>query len=77
MRVDFNDEEQDKGEKIDIETYRRPLGTIIHVLKTRGDIAYASGRPGSRQHRCTDKDLAALKHLAWHDLATVNHFRGF
>ena len=64
MRVDFSDEEQDKGEKIDIETYRRPLGTIIHVLKTRGDIAYASGRLGSRQHRCTDKDLAALKHLA-------------
>ena len=72
MRVDFNDEEQDKGTKIDIETFRMPLGICIHVLKTRGDISYAVGRLGSRQHRCTDMDLEALRHLArylkkaWH-----------
>lgn len=64
MRVDFNDEEQDKGTKIDIEIFRKPLGICIHVLKTRGDIAYSVGRLGSRQHRCTDKDLEALRHLA-------------
>ena len=44
--------------------YRRALGLLIYILRTRPDIAFAVNTLASRSNRCTEADYQALKRIA-------------
>ena len=61
MPVDWNEADQDDSPKIDIEVYRKLMGVVLYVLKTRPDVCVALSKESGRTHKCTEKDMAVLK----------------
>ena len=41
MPVDWNEADQDDSPMIDIEVYRKLMGVVLYVLKTRPDVCVA------------------------------------
>ena len=61
MPVDWNEADQDDSPKIDIEVYRKLMGVVLYVLKTRPDVCVALSKESGRTHKCTEKDMVVLK----------------
>ena len=64
MKTTWNEEDQNDSPLIDITSFLEKLGLIIFILRTRFDCSYAISRLSSRTHKCTEKDMESLKHLA-------------
>ena len=63
MSSTFSDEYQDDSNMLDAENkqkYMSILGSLIFLLRTRPDIAYAVNRMATRTCRATIKDMYAL-----------------
>jgi hypothetical protein len=59
----FNDEHQDNADKLSIEDHKKfmsILGSLIFLLRTRADIAYAINRLSLRSSKATVLDMQAL-----------------
>ena len=51
MPVDWNEADQDDSPKIDIEVYRKLMGVVLYVLKTRPDVCVALSKESGRTCR--------------------------
>ena len=60
MASDFNDAFQNDAARCDYTTYMSLLGKLIHIVKTRSDIAYAVNRLATRATVVTDRDYISL-----------------
>ena len=77
MLVDWNEADQDDSPKIDIEVYRKLMGIVLYVLKTRSDVCVALRRADAQVHRegndhaCWLKENGAYIHdiIAWAQLS--------
>jgi hypothetical protein len=59
----FNDENQDAAERLSVSDHKKfmsVLGSLIFLLRTRADIAYAINRLSLRSTKATQLDLQAL-----------------
>ena len=56
MPVDWSEADQDNSPKIDIESYRKLMGAVLFILKTRPDVSVAVSKQSGRTHKCTEKD---------------------
>ena len=63
MASDFNDAFQNDATRCDYTTYMSLLGKLIHIVKTRPDIAYAVNRLATRATVATDRDYISLLHI--------------
>jgi hypothetical protein len=76
MRADFNDINQDEADILSIEDkklYQEILGSLIFIVKTRPDIAYAVNRLATRTTRATNKDKEAILRVVRY-LKGILHF---
>jgi hypothetical protein len=60
MDSKFNDTAQNDSPKFEYTPYMSLLGKLIHIIKTRPDIAYAVNRLATRAQHATQKDYQAL-----------------
>jgi hypothetical protein len=75
MRADFNDDYQDDSELLsanDKQFYQEVLGSLIFIVKTRPDIAYAVNRLATRTLRATNKDKLAILRVVRYLKGTLN-----
>jgi hypothetical protein len=66
MRSDFNDDYQDDSPMLSVAlklTFQEILGSLIFIVKTRPDIAYAVNRLATRTARATERDLTAINRV--------------
>ena len=70
MATDFNDDEQSDSPRCDLTKYQSLLGSLIHILKTRSDVAFAISRMSSRTQVSTEKDMEALRRICRYLLRT-------
>jgi hypothetical protein len=60
MSTKFNDEEQDIAPPADLAKFRKLLGKLMFMARTRHDIAFAVNRLAARAHHATALDMEAL-----------------
>lgn len=70
MSTTFDDDFQNDSPRCDYTEYMSLLGKLIHVIKTRPDIAYAVNRLATRAQLATDKDYIALLRIVAYLKAT-------
>jgi hypothetical protein len=73
MPEDWNEADQDDSPKIDVEPYRKLVGSALFILKSRPDVAIALSKASSRTHKCTEKDMAVLRQTVSY-LHATRHF---
>ena len=61
MPEDWNEADQDDSPRIDVEPYRKLVGSALFILKSRPDVEIALSKESSRTHKCTEKDMAVLR----------------
>jgi hypothetical protein len=64
MPADFSDETQNESPKCDYKAFMTLLGTLLYVVKTRPDIAYAVNRMATRAVGATERDFLSLLRIA-------------
>jgi hypothetical protein len=75
MSSTFTDEYQDNSDKLsdeDKQKFMSILGSLIFLLRTRPDIAYAVNRMATRKCRATIKDMYALGRIMKYLAGTIN-----
>jgi hypothetical protein len=70
MSSTFNDAQQDDSPLYEYTPYMSLLGKLIHIIKTRPDIAYAVNRLATRAQHATKKDYQALLRIVAYLKAT-------
>lgn len=60
MASTFSDDYQNDAIRYDTTAYLSLLGKLIHIIKTRPDIAYSVNRLATRSQHCTTRDYTAL-----------------
>jgi hypothetical protein len=70
MSTLFSDTDQDNSPRYDYTLYMSLLGKLIHIIKTRPDIAYAVNRLATRGKCATEKDYRALLRIVAYLQAT-------
>ena len=73
MDCNFNDEINDNAELCDNDNYRKLLGALIFLLKSRPDISFAVNKLAIRCEKATIKDYAALIRILRYLLATQDY----
>jgi len=75
MRADFSDSFQDDASLLSsdqILRFQEVLGSLIFIVKTRPDIAYATNRLATRQQCATTKDMAAIYRVVMYPKTLLN-----
>ena len=64
MAKNWSEHRMNQSKCCDIDLWMKRLGTMLFILKTRSESAYAMSKHSTRTHVCTEKDMAALKRTA-------------
>ena len=60
----LSEQSQSDSPRVDITKYRKALGLLIFILRTRPDVAFAINSLACQTTNCTDNDYTALKRVA-------------
>jgi hypothetical protein len=75
MRSDFNDDFQENALELTASkklNFQEILGSLIFIVKTRPDIAYAVNRLATRTSRATERDLIAINRVVRYLKGTIH-----